>query len=60
MSQFFPKSNVLLSSEQLKIAATDVRYFARSKFSKSLVHKEHFNSIWQVAFKLGYLVCQER
>ena len=26
----------------LKAAATDIRYFARSKFLKSLVHKKHF------------------
>ena len=35
-----------------------MRYFARSKFSRSLVHKKNFSFIWQVVFKLGY-VCQE-
>ena len=31
----------------VKAAATDMRYFARSKFSKSLVHKKNFSLIWQ-------------
>ena len=35
-----------------KAAVTDIRYFARSKFSRSLVHKKNFDLIWQVAFKL--------
>ena len=35
-----------------------MRYLARSKFSRSLVHKKNFSFIWQVVFKLGY-VCQE-
>ena len=39
----------------LKAAATDMRYFARSKFLGSLVHKENFGMILQVVFKLGYL-----
>ena len=45
---------------KLKAAATDMRYFARSKFSRSLVHKKNFSLIWQVVFKLGYVFCQER
>ena len=36
---------------ELKDAATDMRYFARSKFSRSLVHKKNFSLIWQVIFK---------
>ena len=44
----------------IKGAATDIRYFARSKFSRSLVHKKSFSLIWQVVFKLGYMYCQER
>ena len=35
-----------------KVAAADMRYFARSKFSKSVVHKKHFSVIWQVVLKL--------
>ena len=35
----------------LKVAATDMRYFARSKFSTSLVHKKSFSLILQVVFK---------
>ena len=42
----------------LKIAAADMRYFARSKHSKSLVHKKIFSLVCQVDFKLGYLFCQ--
>ena len=30
---------------KLKAAATDMRYFARSKFSRSLVHKKNFSLI---------------
>ena len=30
---------------QLKVAATDMRYFARSNFSRSLVHKKNFSLI---------------
>ena len=43
-----------------KVAAIDTRYFARSKFSRSLDHKKNFSLIWQVVFKLRYLFCQER
>ena len=41
-----------------KVGATGMRYFAKSKRSKSLVLKKTFSLIWQVAFKLGYLFCQ--
>ena len=44
----------------LKGAVTDMRYFARSKFSMSLAHKKNFSLIGQVVFKLGYVFCQER
>ena len=44
----------------VKAAAKDMRYFARSKFSKSLVHKKNFGLIWPVVFKLEYLFCQGR
>ena len=37
-----------------------MRYFARSKLSRSLVEKRNFNLICQVVFKLGYLFDQER
>ena len=42
----------------LKVAATDMRYFARNKFFGSLVHKKNFGLIRQVFFKSGYLFCQ--
>ena len=48
------------SSIKFKGAATDMRYFARSEFSRSLVHKKNFTLIWQVVFGLGYVFCQER
>ena len=44
----------------LKVAVIDMRYFARSKFSMSLVLQKNFSLIWQVVFKLGYAFCQER
>ena len=44
----------------LKGAATDMSYFARSKFSMILVHRKNFSLIRQVVFKLGYVFCQER
>ena len=43
-----------------KVTATDIRYFARSKRSRGLVHIKYFNLIWKVVFKLEYLFCQER
>ena len=46
--------------DTLKVAATDMRYVARSKLSRSLVHKKNFSFIWKVVFKLGYLFCQWR
>ena len=51
--------NLKLSKMLVKVAAAD-RYFARSKFFRSLVHKKNFSMIWQVVFKLGYALCQER
>ena len=44
----------------IKGAVTNIGYFARSKFSMSLVHKKKFSLICQVVFKLGYIFCQER
>ena len=38
----------------------DFRYFARSTFTRSLVHKKHFGLMWQKIFKLEYLFCQRR
>ena len=48
------------SGTLFKVAARDVRYFARSKLSRSLVQKKNFRVIWQLVFKLGYLLGQER
>ena len=44
----------------LRAAATDMRCFARSKFSRSLLHKKNFSLRWQLVFKLGFVFCQER
>ena len=44
----------------IKGTVKDMIYFARSKFSRSLVHKKNFSLIWQVVFKLWYAFCQER
>ena len=54
------KQNFFFLLLDVKGAATDIRYFARSKFSRSLVHKKNFSVIWQLVFKLGYVFCQER
>ena len=48
------------SKTNIKVAATDMRYFTRSKCSRSLVRKKNFGLMWQVVFKLGYVFCQER
>ena len=44
----------------IKGAVTDMRYFERSKFSRSLVHKKNFSLTWEVVFELGYAFCQEK
>ena len=51
MTECFCENNV-------KVAATDMRYFAKSTFFGSLAHKKNFGLIWQVLFKLGYFFCQ--
>ena len=33
-----------------QVAATNMRYFAGSKYSRSLVHKKMFGLMWQVVF----------
>ena len=33
----------------------NIRFFARSKFSKILVHEKKFNAIWEEAFRSEYL-----
>ena len=44
---------------KLKVTVTDMRYFARSKFKRSLVRKKNVGNL-QVTFKLKYLLCQRR
>ena len=57
MSQKHDDEIILLIN---KVAATDLRYFTTSKFSRSLVHKKYFSLISPVVFKLGYVFCKER
>lgn len=35
-------------------AGTDMRYFARRKFQRNLIHKKKSGLIWQKALKLKY------
>ena len=35
-----------------------MRYLVESKFLRNLAQKKHFGLIQQVAFKLGYCLCQ--
>ena len=44
---------------EFEATATDMRYFAKSTFSRSLVHKKNFSLLREVFFKLGYLFFQE-
>ena len=44
--------------KHLKGAVTDKRYFARSKFSRGLVHEKNVSLKRQVVFELGYVFCQ--
>ena len=56
---FLWKKQVFLIGFSLKVQR-DMRYFARSKYCSSLVHRKHFSLIWQVVFKLGYVFYHER
>ena len=38
----------------IKVAATDMRYFIRSKFWRSLVHKKNFGLMWLIIFTIEY------
>ena len=42
---FLNACSYLSNLVNLKITATDMRYFARSKFSRSLVHQKNFRLI---------------
>ena len=52
--------STILECQLFEAAATDMKYFARSKFSRCSVHKKNFSLIWPVVFKLRYVFCQER
>ena len=49
-----------LWDKKVKVAVTNMRYFARRKISRRLVHKKNFSLMWQVVFKLGYVFCHSR
>ena len=51
---------VFLKDAAFEGAVTDMRYFASSKFSRSLVHKKNSSLMWQVVFNLGHVFCQEK
>ena len=40
-----------------KAAGTDMKYFSKSKFLKSLVYKKKFTLMWMAVSKLEYLSC---
>ena len=58
--QFMVYDNISMFGKMLKGAATDMRYFARSRFFRNLVHKKNFSLTREVVFMLGYVFCQER
>ena len=41
-------TKIRFANIRFKVATTDTRYFARSKFWKSLTHKKNFSLVWQV------------
>ena len=47
----FKTNSSWLITESIKVAATDMRYFARSKFSGILVCKNKFGLMWQYIVK---------
>ena len=55
-----PFCGLIIFNGCVKAAATDVRYFVRSRLPRSLGHKKNAELIWQVALKLKYLFCQGR
>ena len=58
MFDFFITNHLIFTNQSgFKVAATDMRYFAKSKFPRSLVHKRNFSLIWQAVFKLGNVFC---
>lgn len=48
------------TSQSIKTAGRDAIYFAKSNLSTSFIHQEIFDLMWQVVFKLEYLLCQGR
>ena len=60
MSYLSAHNGLSFIPQLLKTAGRDVIYFAKSKLSTSLLHQEISNLMWQVVFKLEYLLCQGR
>lgn len=48
------------TSQSIKTAGRDAIYFGKSNLSASFIHQEIFDLMWQVVFKLEYLLCQGR
>ena len=51
---FFLNICVINTHFLIKVVATDMRYFARSKIWRSSVHKKKFGLTWKEVFKLEY------
>ena len=47
---------ILCRSRAVKVAATDMRYFVKSTFSRGLVRKQNFDLVWQAVFILKYFL----
>ena len=58
-SESGPLSFITLLLIYIKGAVADIRYFAWSKFSRSLVYKKNFWHDMTSSFQ-GYVFCQER
>ena len=41
-------TKIRFANIRFKVATADMRYFARSKFSKSLIQKKNFSLVWEV------------
>ena len=49
-----------LISQNIKVAAAEMKYFEKRKSSGSLIYKENLDLIWQIVHKLEYLFCEGR
>ena len=49
-----------LISQNIKVAAAEMKYLEKRKSSGSLIYKENLDLIWQIVHKLEYLFCEGR